>query len=195
MDYVVWGITTLVAAFVGSYLAAYLKKKGENLATHEDIDKLVEQVSAVTAATKKIEAKVSDEVWGRQRRWELRRDILFEIARKAGSERHAITQLYVIYQTEEQNEKQGILPRLEKRVEACEGWDRAASDFEGMLIVVSASCGPDLEKSMHEFGLFMRSLAREILDGNAQAFVNRLDELRVKTEAVTRGIRKELEIT
>ncbi|MGO9272316.1 MAG: hypothetical protein ACLQOO_19160 [Terriglobia bacterium] len=44
---------------MGAYLGSYLKKKGENLATHEDIDKLVKQVSAVTAATRQIEAKIT----------------------------------------------------------------------------------------------------------------------------------------
>jgi hypothetical protein len=48
----------LVTAGAGGYLGAYLKKKGENLATREDIDKLVAQVSAVTAATKQIEARI-----------------------------------------------------------------------------------------------------------------------------------------
>ena len=41
-------VTTLVAAGLGAYLGSYLKKKGENLATHEDLDKLTAQVSAVT---------------------------------------------------------------------------------------------------------------------------------------------------
>ena len=68
MELIAWGLTTLVTAFVGSYLAGYLKKKGENLATHEDIDKLVEQVAAVTTASKKIEAQISDSVWNRQKR-------------------------------------------------------------------------------------------------------------------------------
>lgn len=49
---------TAVTAGVGAYLGSYLKKKGENLATHEDVDKLVEQVSAVTVATKQIEARI-----------------------------------------------------------------------------------------------------------------------------------------
>jgi hypothetical protein len=40
-------------------ISSYLKKKGENLATHEDVDKLVKQVSAVTAATKQIEANIT----------------------------------------------------------------------------------------------------------------------------------------
>ena len=49
---VLWALTTLVSAFIGSYLGAYLKKKGENLATHEDVNKLVQQVQAVTSATR-----------------------------------------------------------------------------------------------------------------------------------------------
>ena len=48
------GLTTLGTAFVGSYLAGYLKRRGENLATHEDVGKLVEQMAAVASATKEI---------------------------------------------------------------------------------------------------------------------------------------------
>jgi hypothetical protein len=54
-EYVALFVLPAAAAFFG----AYLRKKGENLATHEDIDKLVKQVSAVTTATKQIEAKIT----------------------------------------------------------------------------------------------------------------------------------------
>jgi len=60
-----------VTTALGAYLGSYLKKKGENLATHEDIDKLVNQVSAVTVATKQIEARISNQTWQRERRAEL----------------------------------------------------------------------------------------------------------------------------
>jgi hypothetical protein len=42
MRLILWALTTLLAAFVGSYLGSYLKKKGENRAIQEDIGKLVE---------------------------------------------------------------------------------------------------------------------------------------------------------
>lgn len=71
MELVAWGLTTLVTAFVGSFLAGYLKRKGENLATHEDIDKLVDQVAAVTTTAKEIEARISNEAWRRERRSDL----------------------------------------------------------------------------------------------------------------------------
>ncbi len=75
---VAWGLTTLVTAFVGSYLAGYLRKKGEDLPTHEDIEKLVDKVRAVTTATKEIEAKISDHYWKQQKRWEIKRDAVFD---------------------------------------------------------------------------------------------------------------------
>jgi hypothetical protein len=64
------GVTTLVASGVGAYFGAYLKRKAENLATHEDIDKLRQQVAAVTTVTKQIEATISNEMWRRERRAE-----------------------------------------------------------------------------------------------------------------------------
>lgn len=65
---VILGLTSLFSAFCGSYLGGYLKKKGENLATHEDVQRLVEQVSRVTEATKQIEARInrSSRVYERQ---------------------------------------------------------------------------------------------------------------------------------
>src|SRR5579863_4588638 len=92
-----WGLTTLIAAFVGSFLAGYLKKKGENLATHEDINKLVTQVAAVTEATQSIEARISNEVWGRQRQWEMKRDALFEAVRAIGTMDDALITLNSTY--------------------------------------------------------------------------------------------------
>lgn len=64
------GVTTLVASGVGAFIGSYLKKKGENLATHEDIDKLTDQVTAVTTTTKQIEAAISNEMWRRERKAE-----------------------------------------------------------------------------------------------------------------------------
>jgi hypothetical protein len=64
-------VITAVVSGAAAYLGSYLRKKGENLATHEDINMLVKQVSAVTTTTKQIEAKISNEVWRRERKSEL----------------------------------------------------------------------------------------------------------------------------
>ena len=84
MPLIYWALGTLVSAFIGSYLASYLKQKGKNFATHEDIDRVVEQVRAVTSATKEIEAKISGELWDKQKQWEMRREVLFSAAKQVG---------------------------------------------------------------------------------------------------------------
>jgi hypothetical protein len=53
-------VIPFLCAGVGAYFGGYLKKKGVNLATHEDIDKVLDQVRAVTTTTKEIEAKISN---------------------------------------------------------------------------------------------------------------------------------------
>lgn len=44
-------VFSFITGGVGAFIGSYLKKKGENLAIHEDIKKLVDQVKATTEAT------------------------------------------------------------------------------------------------------------------------------------------------
>lgn len=76
-----WVLTTLVGAFVGSFLAGYFKKKGENIATKEDFKDLKEQTRQLTQTTKEIETKLEDQVWNRQRQWEMKKEIFIEATR------------------------------------------------------------------------------------------------------------------
>jgi hypothetical protein len=97
---IAWALTTLVSAFVGSYLAGYLKKKGENLATKEDVGALIDQTRQLTQTTKEIEAKIDDQMWNRQRHWELKKETLIEvvktIAKAEYSLKHAIVSLNAV---------------------------------------------------------------------------------------------------
>src|ERR1700681_1145261 len=90
-------VLTFIFAGSGAYLGAYLKKKGENAATREDIHGLVEQVSAVTRTAKAIEAQISHEVWDRQRRWELKKEAVCEAIRELASTQAALTKLMSTY--------------------------------------------------------------------------------------------------
>ena len=55
--------------FVSYYLAAYIREKGKNLATKEDLDE-------ITRKAKEIEASISSDLWVKQRRRELQLEIL-----------------------------------------------------------------------------------------------------------------------
>ena len=56
------------------FLGTYSAKKGENLATKEDIAEL-------TKIAEGIKAKISDDVWDRQEQWKLRRDVVIDLIR------------------------------------------------------------------------------------------------------------------
>jgi hypothetical protein len=72
------GAIVIVSSGVGAFIGAYLKKKGENYATKEDIGVLVEQVAAVTNAAKRIEGSITHEY----RRWEIKKEVLFDLLEK-----------------------------------------------------------------------------------------------------------------
>src|SRR6266404_5585950 len=95
MQIILFALGVALGAFL-TYLTAYMKKKGENFATSEDLQDLVKQMSAVTEATKKIEAEISSGVWDKQKRWELRRDTLFEVAKRLTQLDEALSQLYSV---------------------------------------------------------------------------------------------------
>jgi len=84
MTNVEWVVSVIVALFIGGFLRSYLSKKGENLATHEDIEKLVEQMKMMTQATKEIEAKIEKQVWDQQRQWEMKKEGLFTLLKFIG---------------------------------------------------------------------------------------------------------------
>ena len=129
-----WGLTTLVSAFVGSYLAGYLKEKGENFATHEDIDKLVEQVQAVTQATKEIEAKISSDVWDRQKHWEMKRDVLFSAAKAFAATDDALLSFGSVFSRKQEPDNEALsearLQSSRRWLDACAKFDETRSHFK-----------------------------------------------------------------
>jgi hypothetical protein len=187
-------ITTLLGSGAGSFLGAYLKKKGENLATHEDIDRLVVQVSAVTTATKEIESKITSEVWDQQRRWELKREALFEATKRIAPVKDKLTALYSVYMTEKQSATDDSHERLEKKIRVFAEWNDAANGLELATSLVALVCGQGVTKSLLSLSLFTRNLAHEITQGKPEAFTASLTVLVLKLDATTATMRKEIGI-
>lgn len=155
MELVAWGLTILVSAFVGSYLAGYLKKKGENLATHEDVAKLVAQMAAVRQATKEIEATISNDVWERQKKWEVKRDALFRTVRELGNVEYALAMLEATFITGLNAQAIG-LKVLKTDKEAVELWNSALLSFNRASILATLLCGEDVGSAVEAMRKSMR---------------------------------------
>jgi hypothetical protein len=77
-----WLVIAIAAiAAGGAYLGSYLQEKGRNLATREDLDRIVNQVQQLTRATEEIKAQISGELWVQQERWKRRSELYVEILR------------------------------------------------------------------------------------------------------------------
>jgi hypothetical protein len=79
-----WILSVLGSLWIGSFASPYLKKRAENLATHEDLDRLTEQMRITTETTKAIEARITGDLWSSQNRWELTKEIFIDLVRLVG---------------------------------------------------------------------------------------------------------------
>ena len=76
-------LTSLVTAGFGAFLGAYLQQKGRNLATREDLDKVVR-------VTEEIRAQVSGALWLEQTRWNSRREVYTKLLEHLGELRELL---------------------------------------------------------------------------------------------------------
>jgi hypothetical protein len=184
-------LTSLICAGIGSYLGSYLKKKGENLATHEDLDKLVEQVAAVTQATKSIEAAISDDVWDRQKRWELKREVLFEAARRLAEIDNALRYLNTVSRFAHQ---QKVAVGFEEKRKAQERWHKAETAILETMLLVEIVCGNETIAAFQNFGSLAYGIVVKVSEKDFEAYAESEESFAKTLSAARAAIRKELKI-
>lgn len=186
------GGLSLVGGWAGAYFGGYLTNKGENLATHEDIDKLVDQVRAVTQTTKEIEAKISDEVWDRQKRWELKREVLFEATRALAGIEDALVRLHSVTQVER---KESDINWVTAKNNNLSKWTKAYSVFQEASLLVMAVCTRDAGQAFLNYGGFMIGIAQQIAkEDDGAIYIKLAGEHNKKHLELQNVIRKELGI-
>jgi hypothetical protein len=185
-------LVTAVVAGGGAYLGSYLKKKGENLATHEDVDKLVVQVAAVTETTKQIEAKISNDVWERQRKWELKRDALFEAFKDIGSMESCLNNYIVTFEAARQAPSEHQVVWGDRKLEAIEQHDKCKASFTRTMILATLVCGEEVRDKFGTVNLVILKMFDLVNNGKTQEATNMWPEYVGKLKELETAIRKEL---
>jgi hypothetical protein len=88
----VYAMVSLLGGGLGGFVGTYFSKKGENLATKQDI-------AEITQTTKDIEAKISSEYWVRQRNFDMKREAAFELLRQAANFQESVVNLLSFWRT------------------------------------------------------------------------------------------------
>ncbi|HLY61939.1 MAG TPA: hypothetical protein VKV95_14430 [Terriglobia bacterium] len=184
-------VTVVAGSWLGAYIGSYLKKKGENLAIHEDIDKLIKQMAAVTQTTKEIEAKISDEVWDRQKLWEMKRQVLFEAAKRITEADNALTGLHALYISEPKLDD----PNWAKAIsETHKRWIDAHAALDTTRMLVGIVCGKEVTMAIDSFGDLTGGIAGGLARKDAEVYGKSRRDLLKSHIRVMAAIRRELGI-
>jgi len=162
-----WVGSVIASLWVGSFIKPYLGEKAKNLATHEDLDKLVAQMQATTEATKRIEARISDEVWDRQKQWELKRDVLFDALKRMAEVDDALLLLNTAYVNRGLNETE---TRAEHREAVSQRWYRTMSHLDETKLLIATLCE---EETANGFGTLVSTyyeIGQEVMGGKKTAY-------------------------
>ena len=77
--YLVIALTSLLSSGVAAFVGAYLKTRGENLATKSDFDSLLAQLKQQTREVEQVKSEISQAGWIQQRRWDLKRELYAQL--------------------------------------------------------------------------------------------------------------------
>jgi hypothetical protein len=183
-------LITFVVAGGGAYLGSYLRKKGENLATHEDIDKLIGQVSAVTQVTKGIESKISIDAWSRQQRWEVQKAALLETLKELASAEAALWRMVWAFS----NKNKGTPEGQQQLKEASENFDNAIGVFWRTKLATSIVCGNQIGIHLNAIDRLFASVRLNARNGNFETvWSSQFDDIRAAMQALGEQIRRDLE--
>lgn len=78
------GLTAFVGAVIGTFVAVYMAKRAEFLATQHNFDKLEAQLKRTTQTTEETKASIGDRTWDRQQLREMKTDALVSMMQVLG---------------------------------------------------------------------------------------------------------------
>jgi hypothetical protein len=187
-------LLVLNAAFlgVGIYLSSYLKTKAKNLATREDFEGLRQQTASLTQTTREIEAKISSEVWDRQKHWELKREVLFEMGRQINTAVDTLKRLDNLLQTKTKNPKADQSVWDQMKIVENEKWFEISNLLSESHLFVGVSCGPKAIEALEGFLYIIRTMVGNIYKGDTNCFRANAGKLNDAQEQIRTAIREEL---
>jgi hypothetical protein len=195
MNPAITSFLTIIGAGAASYFGAYIKRKGGDRAVREGFAEVLRQTKATTEATKKIEAKISDEVWDRQKRWELKRDIILELIKRIAALDDALMSYEAFVDLDKGRKPQG--EELDahwagKRLETTLGWSKASADFDQSRAIVDTVLSPEVKKTTDDLAKYTKFVGIKLSRGETERWAEYQIEVFQRINNTKAAIRREL---
>ena len=148
----------------------------------------------MTTATKVIEAKIAGDVWDRQKRWEMKREILFQATRNLAEADDALLACDSVLQVmaKEATDKMDawIGPRHARALR----WTQASKALDETRLLVDIVCGPEAKRALDDFAMLTGKIAAGVNKQDITIYRKSGADLAAKLLAVKVAIRTELEL-
>jgi hypothetical protein len=152
---------------------------------------VVDQVRAVTIATKEIEAKISDEVWNRQRQWEAKRDAIISASTTVGKAVDAIMKVNGAYTLSRNAPPHENTVWLARRNEAFEEWTKAHDELSRDDLKIYFFTTIATSRIFSEFAISLAQMASHVFKDGGYGNEELSQALRTKRTVVIDTLRVE----
>lgn len=150
-----------VGLFSGSFLPSYLREKGGNLATKEDLQELARQTGILTQTTKEIEARISISVWSKQQQWDLQKTALLDSLKDLATAETFLVRLVQTF-VDTKDRPQGWEIR---RKEANEKYAEKINNFWRTQLAIEIMCGREIGSHFQEIDTIFDRVRKSLKKG------------------------------
>lgn len=190
MGAVIAVLAFLLGAAFKPYLSGYSKKKGENLATQEDIDEILRQLKTQTQATEEIKSEISGGLWDRQKQWEMKKEVLFEASKSIASVEEQLMRMQSVLSTAKDRIEQPEW--MASWHEALVEWREDIATFERTEGLVTVVCSLETNVEFLKLRSVVGAIAGALAKRDLGVLEERWEDLTKAAYRVRFAIRKEL---
>lgn len=139
----------------GAWLATYMKEKGRNFATKEDLEQIIQQQSGIAKAVENVKAEVTSTHWQNQQIWSQKLTVFTDVSRNLLLLKQALERLLdflpAVQSSEESEENmhfKKLFAHYEKQLYDSRGAIESAIPTVVLLSIDASSC---LEEGLRRF--------------------------------------------
>jgi hypothetical protein len=177
-----------VASLIGAAAGAFFKRIGEDFAAQQSIQKL-------TATVENIKAAISNDVWDRQKQWEMKRDTVFEAVRVLNKFDNTLIKLSSTFSIIVNENPDTTVRRNQLIGEAYLRYGDCCSEYQCANRILNLVVGGKVSKSFRDYFNFASSLVEN--NPNNQRFLANpgiTKELEKRSDAFIQSAREALDI-